>query len=57
MSGISTDEQDGWAYVATGSEVAAQWVRQRSRMRALLREADRRNAAHRAVADYLRVLR
>lgn len=31
---ISTDEQDGWAYVATGSETYAQWVRHWTRVRA-----------------------
>lgn len=29
---ISTDEQDGWAYVATGSEVYSLWERQRQRV-------------------------
>lgn len=51
---ISTGEQDGWAYVATGSETYALWVRQRARMRALLADTRRQNAAHRAVTEYFR---
>lgn len=41
---ITTDEQDGWAYVATGSEVHALWVRQRARMQALITESRAHNA-------------
>lgn len=51
---ISTDEQDGWAYVATGSEVYAQWERQKQRMNALLADTRRQNAEHRAITDYFR---
>lgn len=34
---ISTDEQDGWAYVATGQETYAQWERHRQRQFAYVR--------------------
>jgi hypothetical protein len=51
---ISTDEQDGWAYVATGSEVHALWVRQRARMTALIAKTERWNATQRALTEQLR---
>ncbi len=42
MSKISTEEQDGWAYVATGSAVYAQWERHRQRQLAYVRELGKR---------------
>lgn len=35
---ISTGEQDGWAYVATGSETYAQWERHRQRQLSYVQE-------------------
>jgi hypothetical protein len=51
---ISTDEQDGWAYVATGSETYALWVRQRDRMRTQLDDMRRCDREQQAVTDYFR---
>lgn len=51
MSKISTDEQDGWAYVATGSETYAQWERHRQRRVAQLREQGRHTPVTRALAE------
>lgn len=41
MSKISTEEQDGWAYVATGQEEYGPWVRYRARMRGLSSDSRR----------------
>lgn len=54
MSKVSTDEQDGWSYVATGSEVHALWVRQRARMAALIAKTERWNATQRALTSQFR---
>ena len=35
---ISTGEQDGWAYVATGQETYAQWERHRQRQLSYVRD-------------------
>lgn len=51
---VSVEEQDGWAYVATGSEVYAQWERQRQRMTTLPGETRQWNATQRAVTDQYR---
>ena len=39
---ISTGEQDGWAYVATGSETYALWERHRQRQWEYAKEIDKR---------------
>lgn len=54
MAKISTEEQDGWAYAATGSEVYALWVRQRARMMALIAKTERWNATQRALTEQFR---
>jgi hypothetical protein len=51
---VSTEEQDAWAYVATGSESYGPWVRQRTRMRTLIRETERWNATQRAITEQFR---
>jgi hypothetical protein len=57
MSAVSTGEQDGWAYVATGSETYVLWERQRQRMRVLLRETEKWNAVQRRLTDQHRASR
>lgn len=44
MSRITTEEQDGWAYVATSSETYAQWERRRQRLAARQRSVERDRA-------------
>ena len=51
---VSTGEQDGWSYVATGSEVNSLWVRQSARMRALIRKTEQWNATQRAITEQFR---
>jgi hypothetical protein len=51
---ISTGEQDGWAYVATGSETYAQWERHRQRQVTYLRELEKRAPVTRALAELRR---
>lgn len=51
---VSVEEQDAWAYVATGQEEYGPWVRYRARTRDLAAETKRENAAHRAVLDSFR---
>lgn len=55
MSKISTDEQDGWAYVATGSETYALWERHRQRQVEYLRALGERASVTRALAELQRV--
>lgn len=55
MSKISTDEQDGWAYVATGSETYALWERHRQRQAEYLRALGKRATVTRALAELQRV--
>lgn len=54
MSSISTGEQDGWAYVATGQETYALWERHRQRQAGYLRELGKRGLVTRAVAELRR---
>lgn len=54
MSAVSTGEQDGWAEVATGSEVYAQWERHRQRQVGYLRELSRHASVTRALAEVRR---
>lgn len=54
MSAVSTGEQDGWAEVATGSEVYAQWERHRQRQAGYLRELSRGASVTRALAEVRR---
>lgn len=54
MSAVSTDEQDGWAYVATGRETYAQWERHRQRQVAYLGELGKRSPVTRALAELRR---
>ena len=51
---ISTAEQDGWAYVATGSETYAQWERHYQRQRDYLRRLGERAPVTRALAELRR---
>ncbi len=55
MSAVSTGEQDGWAEVATGSDVYAYWERHRQRQAGYLRELGKRGPVTRAVAELRRV--
>lgn len=48
---ISTGEQDGWAYVATGSETYAQWERHRQRQLNYVRELAKRADVTRVLAE------
>lgn len=50
----TTGEQDGWAYVATGSETYALWERHRQRQLAYVHALGRRAPATRALAELLR---
>lgn len=54
MSSISTGEQDGWAYVATGQETYALWERHRQRQAGYLRELSRGASVTRARAEVRR---
>ena len=51
---ISTGEQDGWAYVATGRETYAQWERHRQRQVAYRAELGKRADVTRALAELRR---
>lgn len=48
---ISTDEQDGWAYVATGSETYAQWERHRQRQFSYVSELGKHADVTQLLAD------
>lgn len=48
---VSAEEQDGWAYVATGSEVYAQWERHRQRQLAYVHELGRRSDVTQLLAE------
>lgn len=51
MSKISTGEQDGWAYVATGSETYALWERHRQRQLDHVRDLVKRADVTRVLAE------
>ena len=53
---ISTNEQDGWAYVATGSETYGLWERHRQRQLARLRELSSHASMTRALAELRRAM-
>jgi len=48
---ITAGEQDGWAYVATGSETYAQWERHRQRQLGYVRDLGRHADVTQVIAE------